>query len=66
MRSIATAIASPPYRCFRKWLWLASRQRIISRYLAATTEPKLQVATGFNDLDGWLNGDILPRQRDYI
>jgi predicted SAM-dependent methyltransferase len=60
------SIARPPFRVARKALWLARRKAIISRYLRSAAQPKLQVGTGFNGLPGWLNGDILPRQRDYI
>jgi predicted SAM-dependent methyltransferase len=60
------SLARPPYRFARKTLWLARRKGIIDRYLSSTATPKLQVGTGFNGLDGWLNGDILPRRRDYI
>jgi predicted SAM-dependent methyltransferase len=60
------SLARPPYRFARKALWLARRKGIIDRYLSSTATPKLQVGTGFNGLDGWLNGDILPRRRDYI
>lgn len=56
----------PSWRFLRKQLWLARRRSIIPAYLTAAVPPKLQIGAGFNGLDGWLNGDILPRKRDYI
>jgi predicted SAM-dependent methyltransferase len=60
------AIVRPLYRLARQALWLARRKAVIARYMQHAGVPKLQVGTGFNGLEGWLNGDILPRQRDYI
>lgn len=64
--ALAKSLVRPSWRWVRKQLWLGRRRRIIERYLTAAQSPKLQVGTGFNGLDGWLNGDVLPRQRSYI
>lgn len=43
--------------------WLARghaiRRLIVSRYLSATPEPKLQIGTGMSPLPGWLNSDLV-------
>lgn len=59
-------LVRPSWRFLRKRLWLARRHGLIAHYLKTCNVPKLQVGTGFNGLNGWLNGDILPRKRDYI
>jgi predicted SAM-dependent methyltransferase len=43
--------------------WLARghavRRGIVSRYLSSTNEPRLQIGSGPNGLDGWLNSDLI-------
>lgn len=34
------------------------RRRAVTRYLATTVEPRLQIGAGPNRLDGWLNSDV--------
>jgi hypothetical protein len=62
----AKRLARTFWHVLRKRVWLARRRSIVERYLAHSSTPKLQVGTGFNGLAGWLNGDILPRQWNYI
>lgn len=65
LRFIKAAVR-PSARAVRKALWLARRRGIIRRYLSSTRCTKLQVGTGFNGHDGWLNADILPRNKCHI
>lgn len=66
MLNLLKAVVRPPLQAARKALWLARRGGIVRRYLSSSPCPKLQVGAGFNGIEGWLNADILPRQRDYI
>lgn len=66
MLRLLKAVVRPPMRAARKALWLARRKRIVRRYLSSTRRTKLQVGTGFNGHDDWLNADILPRNRSHI
>lgn len=50
----------------RSFLTLPASRKEIRRYLAATSAPKLQLGSGRNYLEGWLNSDFFAKPPQYV
>ena len=67
----AVHLKEPADRVYRR-LRLASRtvlrtdHRLVSRYLAETEQPRLHIGCASHLLDGWLNSDKQPYNRDVL